>query len=439
MKKLFVVHSIDNIKKEEPRNIFECVYRKEIDKNISTLKFNENQLNINNSFQSTISNSSAESRKYSLNIPCQESSSSFVLNTSSNSNNKKKYKKKFLGKKVKFQFHIIKDDTDNMKNNESQNINKIIIKENEKNVFSIKDILTNIKTFNKNNHKEKIEIKAFLNEGRWSNEEHIKFIEALVKYGKNWKNIKKYIGTRTTTQARSHAQKFLLKLKMFKDDNSPFDFNSNNIKNLSNVIEEIKRKKNNNEDEGQYLINTLINLSETITRENQEFNYCVRKLKKKLKKMKKIKIEETTTDNNILNNDRKDLNNSNDHIMFNIELNQQDLKDPEKIEVTTENKYNNYESANEEKINVIKENNIKIEEPNLPTNDNGIPLFEDNSIKYNDYLYNSDRKLVVDDGVGYYLDDFDIVNYNNTSLRVKNYYFNIFFESSSIINKHFFS
>lgn len=326
-----------------------------------------------------------------------------------------------------------------MKNNESQNINKIIIKENEKNVFSIKDILTNIKTFNKNNHKEKIEIKAFLNEGRWSNEEHIKFIEALVKYGKNWKNIKKYIGTRTTTQARSHAQKFLLKLKMFKDDNSPFDFNSNNIKNLSNVIEEIKRKKNNNEDEEQYLINTLINLSETITRENQEFNYCVRKLKKKLKKMKKIKIEETTTDNNILNNDRKDLNNSNDHIMFNIELNQQDLKDPEKIEVTTENKYNNYESANEEKINVIKENNIKIEEPNLPTNDNGIPLFEDNSIKYNDYLYNSDRKLVVDDGVGYYLDDFDIVNYNNTSLRVKNYYFNIFFESSSIINKHFFS
>ena len=34
--------------------------------------------------------------------------------------------------------------------------------------------------------------------GRWTKEEHILFIEALNKYGKNWKKAEEYIKTRTT-------------------------------------------------------------------------------------------------------------------------------------------------------------------------------------------------------------------------------------------------
>ena len=49
--------------------------------------------------------------------------------------------------------------------------------------------------------------------GRWSKEEHNKFIEGIIKYGNDWKKIQKYVSTRTSTQARSHAQKFLLKLR----------------------------------------------------------------------------------------------------------------------------------------------------------------------------------------------------------------------------------
>ena len=49
--------------------------------------------------------------------------------------------------------------------------------------------------------------------GRWTNEEHNKFIEGIIKYGNDWKKIQKYVSTRTSTQARSHAQKFLLKLR----------------------------------------------------------------------------------------------------------------------------------------------------------------------------------------------------------------------------------
>ena len=46
------------------------------------------------------------------------------------------------------------------------------------------------------------------NTGHWSHEEHQKFLKALDLYGKNWKKVEEYIGTRNTAQARSHAQKF---------------------------------------------------------------------------------------------------------------------------------------------------------------------------------------------------------------------------------------
>ena len=53
--------------------------------------------------------------------------------------------------------------------------------------------------------------------GRWSKEEHHRFIEGLTKFGKNWKKVEEHIGTRTGAQIRSHAQKFFIRLtKEFK-------------------------------------------------------------------------------------------------------------------------------------------------------------------------------------------------------------------------------
>lgn len=43
------------------------------------------------------------------------------------------------------------------------------------------------------------------NTGRWSKEEHEKFMEGLQMYGKDWKKVQEYVGTRSSTQARSHA------------------------------------------------------------------------------------------------------------------------------------------------------------------------------------------------------------------------------------------
>jgi len=60
------------------------------------------------------------------------------------------------------------------------------------------------------------------NSGRWTKEEHERFLKALQQYGKNWKMVQKCVCTRSSTQARSHAQKFFGKL--YKDGKSLDDF-----------------------------------------------------------------------------------------------------------------------------------------------------------------------------------------------------------------------
>lgn len=50
------------------------------------------------------------------------------------------------------------------------------------------------------------------NRGHWSNEEHQKFLQALQLHGRDWKKIVDHVGSRSSNQVRSHAQKYFLKL-----------------------------------------------------------------------------------------------------------------------------------------------------------------------------------------------------------------------------------
>ena len=61
-------------------------------------------------------------------------------------------------------------------------------------------------------NEQKIE-KNDLNGGRWSKDEQRRFAEAVLKFGNDWKKIQNHISSRNITQVRSHAQKFLMKLK----------------------------------------------------------------------------------------------------------------------------------------------------------------------------------------------------------------------------------
>ena len=67
----------------------------------------------------------------------------------------------------------------------------------------------------KTNIEEKGEdkIQKNLNGGRWNREEQQRFAEAVLKYGNDWRKIQSHVFSRNMTQVRSHAQKFLMKLK----------------------------------------------------------------------------------------------------------------------------------------------------------------------------------------------------------------------------------
>jgi SHAQKYF class myb-like DNA-binding protein len=56
---------------------------------------------------------------------------------------------------------------------------------------------------------------------RWTDEEHSKFLGGLAEYGRNWVKVSEVVGTRTTIQVRSHAQKYLQK----QEDYRPHDIN----------------------------------------------------------------------------------------------------------------------------------------------------------------------------------------------------------------------
>ena len=430
MKKLFVTHNISKIKIEENENIFDRSSKNSKGMSCPTLKLSENQYDVNSS-SSITTNSSAESRKYSLNILSGESSSAFDINSPINSNSSinDNDENKFLGKKIKYHFNIIKDKPANIKNEflENQNDNNINLEKNS--YFNIEEMKSKTPNNNKN-HKEK---KCSLNEGRWSFEEHIKFIEALVDYGKNWKDVQKYVGTRSAAQARSHAQKFLLKLKMIKNDEINIDFTNNNIKNLSDIIEVIKSKNENNENERKYIINTLINLSETISYENNSIQRNIKKQRIpnfKLKtKTDKIKEENITEYNKPTSN-----------IIFNTLFNNEE-KGVKAEEPKSNKEHNTNKTVDKEKNNNINENNPNIEKIDVVIGNENINLIEEEPLNENNDFYSdfghNNKKLVIYDGMAMYLDDFELWNYNNM-LRTNDYYFDRF-DYKYNFNKNFFS
>jgi SHAQKYF class myb-like DNA-binding protein len=49
------------------------------------------------------------------------------------------------------------------------------------------------------------------NRGRWTREEMKAFIHGLNLFGRDWVSISKLVGSRSSTQVRSHAQKFFIR------------------------------------------------------------------------------------------------------------------------------------------------------------------------------------------------------------------------------------
>ena len=81
--------------------------------------------------------------------------------------------------------------------------------------------------------------------GRWSIDEHKRFIRGIVKYGKNWERVKNEVQTRSDIQIRSHAQKFYKKLKKCKNEQLGIDFTLDTIHNFKDMIDHVNSVNNN--------------------------------------------------------------------------------------------------------------------------------------------------------------------------------------------------
>ena len=180
----------------------------------------------------------------------------------------------------------------NLKENYNECINES--KEEPQSKQTIKFILTHnvspiatISLLQKKTFKNDIDLNAGSNDsnnGRWGKEEQKRFAEAVFKYGNNWKKIQGHISSRNITQVRSHAQKFLMKLKeseLLKDkglDNNlswtkAMNFLSKNLtkEELQKVlfsIEQNGQKKNNNGKKSKKNVNNE-NKSESSSTSNQ--------------------------------------------------------------------------------------------------------------------------------------------------------------------------
>ena len=498
MQQLFVTHTNKAKRSEGRQAIFKCCQRKEdkitFDRNSSSANTQEAPINfiLNNSINFT-THSTTDSRKLSTNIyplgshisinPILSVNSSTKINRHKTSNSNK-----FLGKKSKIHFDVMKNEESkvvnisnitNFTSSNSQSLDDTIINrdleksdslELSEDKNAINDSDSKAKSISDNDSKGNF---YFLNEGRWSFKEHIKFIEAIVEHGKNWKDVQKYVGSRSSTQARSHAQKFFLKLKAIKTPKFDLDFSSNNNKSLSDIIEIIKRKEEYTKRGKEYIISTLTSLSESISIESDSL--C-KNFKAKIKKNKK---DEKSTNQNNITEYNKEIKNElfyslNDNSVY-IEENKNKLK----IINTNSNTFTNQDlnhniNSNESKEKKINNNLIeknKIESKDLKIenikqgkiekevernkkikNCNNIKNMDihlvDGNLKdcekqfnYEDF-YNemSKPKYIYDDGMLYLSNNSEFFNLNNISLTIKEH---ISFKNSKLpyvlFNDNFFS
>jgi SHAQKYF class myb-like DNA-binding protein len=378
----------DIIKKEEKKPIF---FSNNPISNINNIHINNNDNNSTNSscIKFCVNNQNI------LNSPNSNSTEGTLINN-------KEIEKSDSSSTIELNMNNKMDNNinSNINNNIPSVISSFNILNNKPSKETFNTTLTPKNKKEKNDKNEKID-KNVVNEGRWSYEEHLKFIEGITLYGKNWKNVQKFVGTRTSAQARSHAQKFFLKLKTIKNNKFNFDFSNYNIKSLSDIIAVIKKNSNDK----QYIMNTLKTLSDSISINdiNNDSELCRSKsVEKDLNVKNKIEIPIMFNDINInLNNNIK--KDEKFKINNNILANKDKIKEPNiNININLNNKANtNINTVNNTTVQNIPNIQVPKEETNF-TNNKTTPRY------------------IFDDGILFLVDGTEFFCMDNLSLRIKN-------------------
>ena len=135
------------------------------------------------------------------------------------------------------------------------------------------------------------------NNGRWGKDEQKRFAEAVLKYGNEWKKIQNYVSSRNITQVRSHAQKFLMKLKesnLLKEKGLEKSLSWTKVMNY--LVKTLSHEE---------LKEVLFSVEQSVQKKNCRRNY------KNFKKIKKPQNKIENNDNNDSgNSSNSDTNNS---------------------------------------------------------------------------------------------------------------------------------
>lgn len=133
--------------------------------------------------------------------------------------------------------------------------------------------------------------KTMFNNGRWTFEEHKRFVYAILNYGNEWKTVQNEIKSRTSTQSRSHSQKFFLKIRNVNlnsinivltneeiEKGVEIVYDSLNISNLKELYD--KLSKDNKKSLLNYLLNIESGEDENEEKDYIDFDYSNQDLKK---------------------------------------------------------------------------------------------------------------------------------------------------------------
>ena len=243
---------------------------------------------------------------------------------------------------------------------------------------------------NNDNNNESIELNEDENDnnnilnGRWSQKEHLLFIKGCLLYGNYWKKVKKYIQTRSCSQIRSHAQKYLNKL------NKKYYGNKNNVNNDYDFNLKL------NDDE----IKRLVNKNKFSEKDMDDAELYILSIFKGNKDKEKIIDEQEENENIYIKNKRNDCEK-----IFNITKVSKEEKEKEKIKMKIidkeeeSNKINNDISENDN-INECNDNNENMNINNINDNNN-MDYLEDNieedkkSLKENIPMDKEDMNLLL--------------------------------------------
>lgn len=134
--------------------------------------------------------------------------------------------------------------------------------------------------------------------GKWTEKEHELYLEGLQLYGKSWTKISEFVGTRTSSQIRSHDQKYMMRCNKKGGYHKPkekkhiFLDSSNNIKEFNNFLSKTKEGLQISPDIESYeeeLKDTQIKFQNNIENHPLETQiFCVNKFKDSINKFVNI-------------------------------------------------------------------------------------------------------------------------------------------------------